>query len=305
MSTKINTQENIQANVQRIMQTRIDACREALQLENPHRAIHQSRKEIKKIRAVLRLVRPQIGEDSYQDANEYFRDAARLISDARDVTASGDTASQLQSFLTSSRDRRAVQQLKRHLWAKKSAITRYQVRRDQLLVTVREALSGAEQFHRSWTILEDGFEALAPGIKRVYKQCLKRMKVAYQQDTPHGYHQWRKSVKYLRYQVDTLSPLRPGLLDALESEMSQLTDYLGDDHDLFVLRKMIEQNELMADGTVRSVFRTMEERRNTLQESAKSLSQKLFYQKPKRFVEPFAFWWEVESQQYAEEGVAV
>ena len=297
MSTKIDTQQNIQANVQRIMQTRIDSCRQALRLEDAHRAIHQSRKEMKKIRAVLRLVRPQIGEEAYQEANVYFRDAARLISDARDVTASGETATELQSLLTSSRDRRAVEHLRQHLWAKKAAITRYQVRRDQLLVTVSDALAEAEHFSRSWTITEDGFEALAPGIRRIYRQCRKRMKQAYEHDTPHGYHQWRKSVKYLRYQVDTLSPLWPGGLGALESELNHLTDYLGDDHDLFVLREMIEQDELIRPEVARSVFRVMEARRHALQQSAKVLSQKLFYPKAKRFVEPLGHYWEVETAQ--------
>ena len=300
MSTKINVQQNIQANIQRIMQTRVDACRQALQLDNPHKAIHQSRKEMKKIRAVLRLIRPQLEEEEYQAANTYFRDAARIISDARDVTASAETVGKLQSSLTSARDRRALAQLKRHFWAKKAAITRYQVRRDQLLLSVQDALEDAERLYRSWTITEDGFAALAPGIKRIYRQCLKRRQVAYDENTPHGYHQWRKSVKYLRYQVDTLSPLWPGPLGALETELNKLTDYLGDDHDLFVLRQMIEQGEVMRPETTRSVIKTMEERRGVLQQSARGLSQKLFYQKPKQFVKPLAYWWEVEEKEVGE-----
>ena len=173
MSTKIDIQQNIQANVQRIMQVRIDTCRQTLASDHPHRAIHQARKEMKKIRALLRLLRYQIGEENYREANRYFRDAARLISDTRDVTAGWETADELLSLLTSPRDRRAVVQLKRHLRAKKAAITRYQVHRGSLLVSVQDALAGAEQFHRSWTITEDGFAALRKGMKRTYRQCIK------------------------------------------------------------------------------------------------------------------------------------
>lgn len=305
MSTKIDIQQNIQANVQRIMQTRIDACRQTLTSDHTHRAIHQARKEMKKIRALLRLVRYQIGDENYREANRYFRDAARLISDARDVAAGWETASYLQALLTSSRSRRAVGQLKRHLRAKKAAITRYQVHSGPLLVSVQEALADAEQFHRSWTITEDGFAALEKGMKRIYRQCSKRQRVAYEHNTPEGYHEWRKSVKYLRYQLDTLSPLWPGPLRALEGELNQLTDYLGDDHDLVVLREMIEGNELMRGETANSVFRVMEEQRETLQQAAKPLSEKLFYQKPKRFIEPLAYWWEVEEKRYSGEAVVM
>ncbi len=209
MSTAINLQESVPVNVQRIMQARIDRCRRHLQEDRPHEAIHQSRKQLKKIRALLRLVRYQIGEDPYQAANRYFRDAARLISDARDVAAGWDTADSLQSSLSTARDRRAVGRLKRHLRARKSAITRYQVHRDELLKSVLDALADAERFHRSWVIGDGGFAALEKGIKRIYRQCQKRQAVAYAQDDPEAFHEWRKSVKYLRYQVDTLSPLWP------------------------------------------------------------------------------------------------
>ena len=297
MSTQTNLQESVQVNVQRIMQARIDQCRAHLHQDAPHEAIHQTRKELKKIRALLRLIRYQIGEEAYQTANHYFRDAARLISDARDVSAGWETAEELQSLLTTARDRQAVGRLKRHLRAKKAAITRYQVHGDKLLESVTEALADAEQLHRAWTISDDGFEAVEKGIKRIYWQCQKRQAVAYSQDDPKAFHQWRKSVKYLRYQVDTLSPLWPGLLQALEGELNLLTDYLGDDHDLLVLQETIKEAKVMPPATQRSVFSTIDERRAQLQQEALPLAKKLFAQKPKEFVADLARWWQVEAER--------
>ncbi|MGB3778795.1 MAG: CHAD domain-containing protein [Tunicatimonas sp.] len=296
MSIQINLQESVQVNVQRIMQARIDRCREHLRHDAPHQAIHQTRKQLKKIRALLRLVRYQIGDETYQAANHYFRDAARLISDARDVSASWETAEQLQALLTTARDRQAVGRLKRHLRAKKGAITRYQVHGGQLLQSVQDALADAEQFHRAWTISDDGFEAVEKGIRSIYKQCQKRQAVAYAQFDTEAFHQWRKSVKYLRYQVDTLSPLWPGTLQALESELNRLTDFLGNDHDLMVLGETIEHGKLMPPAPTRSVLATLEEQRTTQQEAALPLALKLFDQKPKQFVADLARWWQVEAE---------
>ena len=279
------------------MQARIDRCRAHLRQDAPHEAIHQTRKQLKKIRALLRLIRYQIGKEAYQTANHYFRDAARLISDARDVSAGWETAEELQSLLTTARDRQAVGRLKRHLRAKKAAITRYQVHGDKLLESVTEALAEAEQLHRAWTISDDGFEAVEKGIKRIYRQCQKRQAKAYAADDPEAFHEWRKSVKYLRYQVDTLSPLWPGLLQALEGELNLLTDYLGDDHDLLVLQETIKEAKVMSPATQHSVFSTIDERRAQLQQEALPLAKKLFAQKPKEFVADLARWWQIEAER--------
>src|SRR5215475_2007881 len=46
--------------------------------------IHSIRKRCKKLRGLLRLVRPSLG-DTYERENAYFRDVARALSPLRDV----------------------------------------------------------------------------------------------------------------------------------------------------------------------------------------------------------------------------
>src|SRR5207247_1571238 len=48
-------------------------------------AVHEARKCFKKIRAVLRLVRPEIGEVVYERENTWFRDAGRPLTEVRDA----------------------------------------------------------------------------------------------------------------------------------------------------------------------------------------------------------------------------
>ena len=52
-------------------------------------AIHEVRKSCKKIRAVLRLVRPQF-EETYQFENAWFRDTAKGLAELRDAEAQHD-----------------------------------------------------------------------------------------------------------------------------------------------------------------------------------------------------------------------
>src|SRR5262249_53506969 len=74
---------------------------EALEhLTGPHKesrdeAVHEARKCFKKIRAVLRLVRPVIGEKSYREENICFRDAGRPLTEVRDAKIFIETLDQL------------------------------------------------------------------------------------------------------------------------------------------------------------------------------------------------------------------
>ena len=51
----------------------------------PAEAIHEARKDVKKIRSALRLVRHEIGDDVWRRENEHYREVARGLSGFRDA----------------------------------------------------------------------------------------------------------------------------------------------------------------------------------------------------------------------------
>ena len=58
-------------------------------------SIHSARKEIKKLRALLRLVECNIGKKSFKNVNEHLRKAARRLSAARDAQVQLETLNHL------------------------------------------------------------------------------------------------------------------------------------------------------------------------------------------------------------------
>ena len=50
---------------------------------DPIEAVHEARKDMKKLRATLKLVRPLIGDKTYGRENARFRDAGRALSERR------------------------------------------------------------------------------------------------------------------------------------------------------------------------------------------------------------------------------
>jgi CHAD domain-containing protein len=81
------------------------------EIDNPRlkrsEAIHEVRKHCKKIRSVLRLVRPQF-EETYQFENAWFRDTAKGIAELRDAEAIIETYDSLLDKFSDQVDRRAL-----------------------------------------------------------------------------------------------------------------------------------------------------------------------------------------------------
>ncbi len=282
MSFSIALDKSPTENIQSLMQERINHCRQALQNEkHPHKAIHQARKELKKVRAIVRLVRLDIGQEAYAKTNAYFRDIARKLSAARDASAVLDTLYDLEARLTTKKDQALLQKIKRHLGAKKAAVTRYQINGRQVLPEAWQDLQQAEHYIEAMALQHEDFNAFQPGIRKVYGRCRKGLKHAYALQTPEAFHQWRKRVKYLRYQLDILTPLWPQPLTVLEDELHTLSDYLGDEHDLTVFKEQVQAmpNHAAQD----SVFAAMDAIKQTLQQAARPLGHKLFYLKPAAF----------------------
>src|SRR5262249_22992681 len=72
----------------RIVRKQLDAAQEELTGEHKRTrdgAVHEVRKCFKRVRAVLRLVRPELGEGVYKAENSCFRDAARPLTEVRDA----------------------------------------------------------------------------------------------------------------------------------------------------------------------------------------------------------------------------
>src|SRR5581483_5518999 len=84
-----------------------------------------------------------------------------------------------------------------------------------------------------------GWSAIAPGLERGYARGRHAMRRAEAHPTVENLHEWRKRVKDLWYHARLLRPAAPLTLGGLVDEAHGLSDLLGDDHDLAVLRSTV------------------------------------------------------------------
>lgn len=113
--------------------------------------------------------------------------------------------------------------------------------KNEAIADVAQMLRSARSRVADWPTCDDGFFALRQGLTRSYTQGRMGMAHVQKQSSVENLHEWRKRVKDIGYQVRLLNPIWPRMLDDMADELERLADYLSDDHDLAILRRMVLQ----------------------------------------------------------------
>jgi hypothetical protein len=85
------------------------------------------------------------------------------------------------------------------------------------------------------------------------------------------------------------------VLDELADEIHDLSDYLGDDHDLAELRQVVtSQPDLFDDEqNLEVLLALIDQRRAELEAAAHPLGERIYVEKPANFVDRMAAYWRI------------
>jgi CHAD domain-containing protein len=232
-------------------------------------AVHTTRKGTKRLRSFLRLARRSIGTDVYRFENTALRDAARLIAPARDARVLVDTAHELDAS-------HAVLDMLEH---------RHLAEMTRLEAGARaEATGRLKAIAARWRAIEwrgPGVASIRAGLARTYGRGLGDFAIVRSAPSAASFHSWRRRVKYIRYQLETVDAPR-----ALVKRWLALGDDLGWEHDQTVLIGVCKAHG--ADEGFRSVAEHSRIRREELRSGALDAGNRLFLLEPGAFVEAVA-----------------
>ena len=301
---RLETIETVPDGIKRIAIIQIDRAVDRLSLENGDRdeSIHDARVCAKKIRAILRLVRGEIGRKVFKRENLRFRDAARRLSHVRDTAAMVEALDKLRDrYLddSSSADLDKVRGLfiqkeKKEQGEKVAAMSEA----SDFFLNSREMVAG-------WPIEQDDFSAIKRGLRLTYKQGRKALRIAYSKPGAAKFHEWRKQVKWLWYQVKILRETWPKMLRELANEIGGLADNLSDEHDLALLSEaLLGLPASGADSRALELALSLIARARIDARAAAEVSgRRIYAEKPGLFVERFAKYW--KSTHAADSGRSV
>ena len=255
--------------------------------------VHEARKELKKARATLRLLRPALGDSIYVRENTTLRDAARPLSRIRDGKVLLDTLDGVMDRFGSVARAIPTDGLRRALERERTRTRRDILKGTAALATQRESLHKALERAGRWPVGEHGWSVVGAGLARVYNRGRKGLAEAEKDRTPANLHEWRKQAKYLWHQLQALQPLWPGPVGELADQAHLLADYLGDDHDLSLLRsKVVSHKAAFPDVASRGALLALLDRlRMELRDKAMVLGRRLYEEKPSAFKARFGQYW--------------
>jgi CHAD domain-containing protein len=121
------------------------------------------------------------------------------------------------------------------------------------------------------------------------------MAVAARKPSTENLHEWRKQAKYLWHDLQVLEPVWPGVMKELAEQAHDLTQLLGDDHDLAVLHETVATNREKAgtEDVIEALFALIDRRRAELQREAFMLGKRLYLAKPGAFTDQIKGYWKV------------
>jgi len=245
-----------------------------------HEAVHEFRKRCKKIRGLIRLVRP--GFPDYAAENAWFRDLAGELSALRDATSVQESVAALAKHYADDLDDDAFAGIHAWLGKRRETMTEARDAREKVEV-IRAELPEALARIEDWRLDSSGADALEAGLAKTYKRAHRAMAVAADDGTSRDFHEWRKRVKYHRYHLRLLTPIWPKVTKARYKETKHLSDLLGDDHDLAVLRATLEEERGGAVDERAALIALSRRRSAGLRAEAWSLGRRLFVEGPDRY----------------------
>ena len=254
-------------------------------------AVHEARKDMKKLRALLRLVRGPLGDRVYRAENACFRDVARGLSGVRDADVMLATLGDLEQRYGDLPG--AGSRLRPALVAHRFRMSAASL--DPASKTAAETLGEARERVANWPLESDGFATFEQGFSRIYRQGRRDLRAAQKLPSAERMHEWRKRVKDLWYQLQLLEDSWKPVMSALADEAHELSDRLGDEHDLTVLREWAHRHMSTLNGDdpgLRGFDVLLEARRRELQEEAFAYGARLYADKPSVFVARLEGWWD-------------
>ena len=255
---------------------------------NDEEFTHQIRTTIKRLRALLRLIRPGVEPAFFERENDRLRTAARHLSSVRDSEVARDT---LKNLPVNDRTRRdavatALSGLEPRIQHEKA----HPPNLDEVKEQFQESLSRFRRLKLQGTEQQ----IVEAAVRKVYRQGRQRMKEAIRTDEDAAYHRWRIRAKNLYYELQFLEVVWPKRLHRMVSRLSKLQDRIGLDHDLVVLRAELKRTPEAFGGKERvgRIVSCLDRQIKKSRRLAVPLGRKIWRKKPKRFARQLARRWE-------------
>ena len=288
MSFEIKLRGRIGAALQDLVREETARTLQLLGMANPAseiEAIHETRKQIKKLRAILVLLREPLGKKRYQEEEAVLRKIGHQLGPKRDAEVLLKTLQHLQHRFFPERPSPVIRTLREAFVARERRCLA------QLVRSNAAAAIGAdlqEMLVRlpDWPVADYGWKDLRRAVRRSYERARAGYRKAHDTPSSPRLHLWRKRVKDLWFHLRLLRRACPARMEELAQDFEVLGEFLGDDHDLSLLKSALEERRATHSqrAAMETLFELIDLRREELLDPAFDLGARLHEESATEFV---------------------
>jgi len=299
MDFSIRPMERVAEEVSRVLAEQVGSALDHLRdpgAAGADVAVHEARKSCKRLRAVYRLVRPALPGNRYETLNRTVRDAARELSGARDAKALVDMYDDLIAAHGGDLSDEDLRVAREALQDRARAVEE-DGDSDGPLMRAVERLELVAEVTSGTAIRGRGFDALRKGLQATYADGRRALLRFRADPSPELSHDWRKSAKYTWHHVELLEDSAPSVLNPLAQALHDLSDALGDAHNLTVLAELVDEHPTRFGGpaTADRVVKMALDSRADLENRAVRLGLRIYAESPKAFARRLGGYWRAAS----------
>lgn len=288
MAYRFKVKESLARGVRRVGSEQFELAEGHLRnAADPVSSIHETRKCIKRLRALLRLVRTAIGEKPYQHENRELQQIGRLLSPARDGDVMRQTLAKMETRLSGNR-RVIVDHLRKRL---DEAVPQGA---EEVHGKVLSSLGRAKRRFGQIKVQNGGFDALEAGLHATYRKGRRALAQAEMEPDDEVFHDLRKSVQQHWRQMLLVSRAWPDVCRARASASRDIAQILGEEHDHAVLAAFADSHRGngLATEEIDIIHQDCRARQLELRSLALPMARRLFAERPSRFAHQMAVSWQ-------------
>lgn len=243
--------------------------------ESVAKAVHDSRKALRRARAVLGMVSGALPKSERKAVGRALQESRRALSPIRDHTVGPETLGELP---LGEEDRAAARRVVDTAAETQPAMAEIK----QLLgesaaraAAQAEALEASLPAELSWKTVVDGIEAVYDDARRARRNA---------KDSKQWFHTWRRRSKELTYQLELVASHAGPRLAAIQSEINDVTDTLGPVVDLVMVREFVDTyGQGLGKDEIEHLKSAIDARLEDLMAETRKAARDTFSQKPRRF----------------------
>lgn len=253
--------------------------------------VHETRKAMKRVRALLLLMRGGFAPEERRLLDDQYRRIGRLLGGQRDrdvLLATLDLIEQEHDCVQRAQLALVRLAAESQAWPKGQSGDR-----EALLAEARRLLQKSERQIDDIRLSPDTTGMMADGLRYTLQRCGKAYRRAVSSAEPAVWHDWRKTVQQHWRHMKLVDRAWPEYFGAREALGSELADVLGQAQDLDVLRQFLASTACTAiAGDARLALDALAEdsiaRRRA---GAIPLGERLLAERPRRFANRARLYW--------------